>query len=264
MDKQREKVDLITTERLEMLKKRELHCKCCFRHCKAALFGYKIRNIGYDITNQVETIEIEGEAAMRANFKGFEYNAPVILTFSILATLVFVIDSFFQTNWTFAVFTYYGGYAPIDFLRLLLWPLGHASIDHLLGNLTFILLIGPMLEEKYGSRFLIFAMLLTTILIGVLNAVIFGGGILGASGIVFMMIIMASFTNVKHKGRIPITFVCVAGLYLGQEVYRGIFVQNQVSEFGHIIGGVVGMMLIAIHGRLESRKGISEGIPPEN
>jgi GlpG protein len=76
-----------------------------------------------------------------------------------------------------------------------------------------------------------------------------------------MMIIMASFTNVKHRGRIPLTFVCVAGLYLGQEVYRGLFVQNQVSEFGHIIGGVVGMVLIGIHGRLEARSGTP---PSEN
>jgi len=43
----------------------------------------------------------------------------------------------------------------------------------------------------------------------------------GASGVVFMFILLSSFVNFK-KGRIPITFILVVIIYLGGEVMNGI------------------------------------------
>jgi len=61
----------------------------------------------------------------------------------------------------------------------------------------------------------------------------------GASGVVFAFILLVSFTNVR-EGEIPITVILVALIFIGQQVYEGIFLRDNVSNLSHILGGVVG------------------------
>jgi membrane associated rhomboid family serine protease len=61
---------------------------------------------------------------------------------------------------------------------------------------------------------------------------------LGASGIVFMMILLASFTNFR-KGEIPLTFILVLIFYVGNEVMSA-FRNDGVARFAHILGGFCG------------------------
>lgn len=42
--------------------------------------------------------------------------------------------------------------SPLFYVRLFGHVLGHASWDHFTGNILLILVIGPMIEEKYGSK----------------------------------------------------------------------------------------------------------------
>lgn len=177
-----------------------------------------------------------------------EYNSPVVLTFSILAFAVYGLDLIFGQALINGVFVYRGGMSIMSFINLFLWPLGHASMDHLLGNLTIILLIGPMLEEKYSSKTLMILMLITTVLIGGAQVLLFSTGILGASGIVFMMIVLTSFTNMK-EGKIPLTFIFIAILFLSKEIYNGLFVANNVSELAHLLGAAVGVGYIYIYNK---------------
>jgi membrane associated rhomboid family serine protease len=93
-------------------------------------------------------------------------------------------------------------------------------------------------EEKYGSKRLLIMILLTALVTGILNILFFNTGLLGASGIVFMLILLSSFTNVRN-GEIPITFILVAFLFLGKEVLESIQNDN-ISQFAHIIGGICG------------------------
>jgi len=81
-------------------------------------------------------------------------------------------------------------------------------------------------------------MLATALLTGILTITLFSYGVLGASGIVFMLIILSSVTNFK-KGELPVTFVLVVFLYLGKEIIQSLN-PDQVSQFGHIIGGIFG------------------------
>jgi len=129
---------------------------------------------------------------------------------------------------------------PSSVLSLVSHVIGHASLNHLLGNMTFILLLGPIIEEKYGSRFTLFMIVITALVTGLLNVSFFDTGLLGASGIVFMLILLVSFTNVK-KGEIPLTFILVALLFVGKEVLDSIGT-DQVSQFAHIIGGACGSL----------------------
>lgn len=129
-------------------------------------------------------------------------------------------------------------YSPISVITLITHVIGHSSIDHLLGNMTFILLVGPIVEEKYGSRRTLIMVVLTALITGILNILFFDTGLLGASGIVFMLILLVSFTNVK-SGEIPITFILVALLFVGKEIWQSIG-EDSISQFAHIIGGVCG------------------------
>jgi len=123
---------------------------------------------------------------------------------------------------------------PFSIFSLVSHIFGHGGLDHLLGNMTFILLLGPIIEEKYGSRFTLLSIIATGLITGILNITFFSTGLLGASGIVFMLILLVSFTNVK-RGEIPLTFILVALLFVGKEVLHSLKA-DQVSQFAHIIG----------------------------
>lgn len=53
---------------------------------------------------------------------------------------------------------------------------------------------------------------------------------------------LASFTDFK-EGEIPITFILVAAIFIGQQVYEGIAVQDNISNMAHIVGGIVGAII---------------------
>ena len=177
------------------------------------------------------------------------YNAPVILTFALICTAVFFIDSFTGGNLMpyFAVGTNLNAH-PLTIFSLFSHVLGHGSMEHLLGNMTFILLLGPIVEEKYGSGKTIFMIVLTALITGLINTLFFSTGLLGASGIVFMLILLVSFTNMKD-GKIPLTFILVALLFVGKEVLQSMQVDH-VSQAAHIIGGFCG----SIFGFVSQRK----------
>jgi len=65
--------------------------------------------------------------------------------------------------------------------------------------------------------------------------------LLGASGVVFMMIVLSSFTETKRDG-IPITLILVVIFYLGGEIVDGLFTADNISQLTHIIGGVLGLI----------------------
>ena len=103
-----------------------------------------------------------------------------------------------------------------------------------------ILIVGPLLEEKYGSSNILFVILVTAIVTGLVNFIVFPHTqLLGASGVVFALILLSSFTSIK-EGSIPLTFIIVTIVYIGQQVYEGLFLKDNVSNLTHIIGGVVG------------------------
>ena len=138
-------------------------------------------------------------------------------------------------------FTVYRGSMadPLFYVRMIGHVFGHAGWEHLSGNMMYILLLGPMLEEKYGSRNMMVIIFLTAITTGLVNVIFFSHGLLGASGVVFAFIILSSITSVKDGG-IPLTFILVAIIYIGGQLIDGLTVKDNVSNLTHIIGGVVG------------------------
>jgi GlpG protein len=129
---------------------------------------------------------------------------------------------------------------PLTWLRFVSHIFGHADWDHFMGNAAYILLLGPILEEKYGTDAMLRLIGVTALATGIINFVLFPyTGLCGASGVVFAFILLSSFTNFR-EGEIPMTFILVALFFIGQQIYEGIMVRDSISNLTHIIGGGVG------------------------
>lgn len=168
------------------------------------------------------------------------YNSPVILTFAGICLVTLILNWITRGLSNRLLFICYGHPSlldPLTYLRAFSYVFGHSGFSHFAGNMTMLLLVGPIVEERFGSWNLCIMMGVTALAGGILNMAFFNTGILGASGIVFMLIILSAFTNMK-KGEIPLTLILIAIIYLGKEIYSGIFVEDNVSHFGHICGGV--------------------------
>ncbi len=177
-----------------------------------------------------------------SSVKRIQYNSPIILTLSLLTVAIHLMNllvprftfSFFVLNPRMSLLN------PLDYFRMFSYVLGHANWEHLFGNLTFILLLGPILEEKYGSKNMLIMILLTAFSTALLSGFVFRTAVLGASGIVFMLIVLASIVDVK-EGSIPLTFVLVVGIFVGRELLQG-FRDDNISQLGHIAGGAAGAL----------------------
>lgn len=171
------------------------------------------------------------------------YNAPVTLTFALLSSIVLILDGTLLPGLTvryFAVGARMNAGNPVDYIRLVSHVAGHAGWDHLMSNFAIILLLGPILEEKYGSAGLLFMIFITGLVTGLLNILFLSTGLLGASGVVFMMILLSSFTNIR-QGEVPLTFLLIVVLYLTQEVVGSVR-DDSISQFAHIVGGIIGSL----------------------
>ncbi len=175
----------------------------------------------------------------------FRYNAPVTLSFTLLSFSVLLLDSLAGSALTANLFSIPGkgvfSFAnPFHYVRLFTHVVGHADWNHFMSNFAIILLVGPMLEEKYGSPGLLFMAAVTALATGLTNVLFFSTGLLGASGVVFMMILLASFTNIR-QGEIPLTFPLVLTIFLAGEILKS-FERNSISEFAHVAGGICGSL----------------------
>lgn len=174
------------------------------------------------------------------------YNAPVALTFALLSLLALVANHF-TNGWANA--TLFSVYRcslladPLGFFRFFGHVLGHSGYAHYIGNMVLILVLGPNLEDRFGSWNVLWAILFTALVSGLVQFIFFPGtALLGASGIVFMMILLSSFGGVRN-GAIPTTLILVAIFYLGGELWDAIFVRDNISQLTHIIGGLCGTVL---------------------
>lgn len=170
------------------------------------------------------------------------FNSPVILGFVVIcfaALILGTITGGMTNNLFFSVYRS-SLINPLTYIRFIGHIFGHANWNHFIGNIMLILLVGPLLEEKYGSFNMVVIIITTAIVTGLVNFIFFPHiQLLGASGVVFALILLSSFTSFK-EGTIPLTFILVALVYIGQQVYEGIFINDNVANLTHIIGGVVG------------------------
>ena len=178
---------------------------------------------------------------MQKKFK-ITWNSPVVFSFvaiCLIATRLNYITKGSSNKFLFM--TYHSSLkSPMTYLRFVTHIFGHAGWEHLIGNMSYILLLGPMLEEKYTSKTLMEVIGITAVITALVNYIFFWNiALCGASGVVFAFIVLASFTSFR-EGEIPLTAILVAVFFLGQQIIQGIMVTDQISNMAHIIGGVIG------------------------
>ena len=173
------------------------------------------------------------------------FNAPVVLGFATICFIATLLNYLTNGKSNQMIFmTYHSSLmSPLTYLRLFTHVFGNDGWQHFIGNIAYILLLGPMLEEKHGPMKIIEVIAVTALVTGVINYVFFWNtAVCGASGVVFAFILMASFTSFR-EGEIPITFILVAAIYLGQQVYDGVVLDDNISNMVHVVGGIVGGIL---------------------
>lgn len=172
----------------------------------------------------------------------FQYNSPVTLTFVFASLLVLILGNLTHGITTSLLFCVYrSSWAnPLTYIRLFGHVLGHSGWKHFSSNMVLFLVLGPMLEEKYGSKELIKMFAITALISGLVYMIFYpNSALLGASGIVFMMIVLSSAAGME-EGKIPITLLLVVIIYLGGEVMDGFSANDGIAHAAHIAGGLCG------------------------
>lgn len=175
--------------------------------------------------------------------KKLQLNAPVILGFFFISLLSLVLGFLTSGASITAAFSVYRASLldPLTYVRFFGHIFGHASLTHFSSNMLLLLVVGPPLEKLYGSKTIALGIMAAALITGILQFVFFPHTILlGASGIVFMLIMLSSFSGAK-TGQIPVTLILVALMYLGQEVYSIFFIRDNVANLIHIVGGICGI-----------------------
>ncbi len=179
------------------------------------------------------------------------YNAPVTLTFALICTFILVIDLYLpplKGKLIPLLFTVPGGKsAPVPFdwgnvlsyIRLFTHVFGHADWTHLLSNLTFILILGPLMEERFGSPIIALMITVTAAVTGVINACFLPTSLMGASGVSFMLIMLASISTIT-RDNIPVSFIFLLAVFIAKEFINPS--DAAISKIAHITGGFIGSL----------------------
>ncbi len=179
------------------------------------------------------------------NFNFFDYvnyNAVVTLTMFFISFFLLFLDKLTRGWLTKTFFSTERASLlnPLTYLRFFTHILGHSDFDHFSSNYLKILLLGPMIEEKYGSWNFLLMILITAFITGIYNFIKGNTRLKGASGIAFMLIVLSAFVNVTEN-KIPLTFILILLFYLIDEI-RDLRKKDGISHEGHLIGALAGMV----------------------
>ena len=177
----------------------------------------------------------------KKSFSIIDLNSPVILGFFFICIAVLVVNSLTGGMANRMLACYRTGWLdPFQYLRLFTHILAHQNFSHLANNFLLILAVGPMVEEKYGSKNTAVMFLFTAAVTGAIHLLLYRSTMLiGASALVFKLILLASFTNIR-EGKLPLTVLLVGLLYIGTETVLGLYTVDNISHLSHIAGGICG------------------------
>lgn len=192
---------------------------------------------------------------------GIEYNAPVSLTFSILCLVAFVLEKFLLEKMVpdlhlFTSLTKQGSeFAfvasnPVHYVRLITYVFGAVNWNQLFISLILVLLLGPSLEINYGGKLLFVMMLISSFVSGVVSACFSAVTLSGASSVIFMMIILSSYSAIEKK-KMPLSLIFVFIFFFAKEnmemlAETSCFYPVLISLLGGFLGCVFGFIATPI------------------
>ena len=182
-----------------------------------------------------------------------EYDAPVTLTFVIICVIIFLLNMILAKSGKGAGFekifvspTSQAGLlpfipgAPVSYIRLLFYIFGAAAGEAslLFTNLILIMLLGPAMEERYGSVIIGIMIFVSALFAGVLNACFCDTSLVGAVPLVSMMIFLNAFMSFSKK-KFPLSFAAVMVLFVLLQIFSG---AGAVQIIICIAGGLCGSL----------------------
>lgn len=161
------------------------------------------------------------------------YDAPVTLTFVIISTIIFLLSFFLakagKADGLVKIFTSPTAQTgalpfivkqPLSYLRLLVYIFGTDQANALFTNLILIMLLGPAMEERYGSVIIGIMIFVSALFSGVLNACFCESSLVGAVPVVSMMIFLNAFMSFSKK-KFPLSFAAVMIFFIVIQVFSG-------------------------------------------
>ena len=112
--------------------------------------------------------------------------------------------------------------APVSYFRLLLYIFGSEGgrAAELFTNLILIMLLGPSMEERYGSVIIGIMIFVSALFSGVLNACFLETSLVGCVPLVSMMIFLNAFMSFSKK-KFPLSFAAVMLLFVLLQFFSG-------------------------------------------
>ena len=123
----------------------------------------------------------------------------------------------------------------------------HSSVQHIVFNMLALVIFGPEIERKYGSKSFLGFYLISGVLCGISHLLFMGGACVGASGALFGLMALYALINPDQKlylyFLIPIKSKFIIGGIILFELYYFIVGQTDgVSHIAHLIGALCGLV----------------------
>ena len=165
----------------------------------------------------------------------FEYNAVVTLTMFFISLVVLLLDKITKGKANRKIFSTERASLlnPLTYIRFFTHILGHSDWEHLSNNYLKILLLGPLIEEKYGSINYLIMILLTAFVVAVYNFIKGKEWLKGASCISFMLTVLSAFVNITEN-KIPITLVLIILFYIIDEIKK-LKKDDNIAHDSHLV-----------------------------
>lgn len=188
------------------------------------------------------------------------YNAKAVITFVLLSVVIMLLDMVAKHKIIPVIFTSpskasFNFKNVLDYVRLLTHVFSHNAWIPFFVNGIAILLMGPALEERYGTLVLCLMIFASALVTGVLTATLSPEATNGASCIVLMMIILLAINGII-KRNLDFSVIVVCALYLAYLCYTvqksasaitegnafSVFLQKNVPVLIHLAGAIVGSL----------------------
>ena len=172
----------------------------------------------------------------------FQYNAKVTLSLFFITFIVLILNYITHGKSDDYLFSVErdSWLKPRTWIRMFTHILGHEDWSHFSNNYLKILILGPLIEEKYGSINLLIMILITAFATGILTHIRGKVREKGASDIVFMLIVLSAFVNMTEN-KIPITFVLIILFYVLDEI-MSLLKKDGIGHYAHVSGAICGTL----------------------
>lgn len=186
--------------------------------------------------------------AKKLNLK-FSYDAPVSQSFVLISLVIFILDFFvlnlkLNQNYLLTPTPVFSIRDPLVILRTIIYIFGETDKVYLFTNLLFIILIGPVMEERYGSVIIGIMFFVAAFVTGSMSACFCKVAYRGCSSVVFMLLLLNAMMFFTKK-TISATSITMVVLFICREF----FIANPNGVVGTLIilaGGLAGSLFAFI------------------